>query len=158
MKDYDKAYIACLCWNIWKTRSASVFNASAIDPYKVLQATHVAVQEFWSLKPKDPVLRPTPAVIDTRWLPLAQDIIKINCDGAFSSASGSQPSLSFLFVKRDGNTAADWMVASSLKGVISSGWLLHAPLPLINIMQRDSLAHGEEVQQFVHNQDKEGIG
>ncbi|XP_054822962.1 uncharacterized protein LOC129321271 isoform X1 [Prosopis cineraria] len=72
--------------------------------------------------------------------------------------SRSQPSLSFLFVKRDGNTAADWMVASSLKGVISSGWLLHAPLPLINIMQRDSLAHGEEVQQFVHNQDKEGIG
>lgn len=45
---YEKAYITCLCWNIWKIISASVLNATALNPICVLCTTKVAVEEYWT--------------------------------------------------------------------------------------------------------------
>ncbi|XP_054812617.1 uncharacterized protein LOC129313485 isoform X2 [Prosopis cineraria] len=84
--DYDKSYIACLCWNIWKTRSVSVFNAAAPNPSQVLISTAAAVNEFWKINHSLPNITRSSEIFNSVWKPPDSGIVKINCDGAFSEA------------------------------------------------------------------------
>lgn len=219
LDDFGKAYVACLCWNIWKTRSTSVFSAMEINPIKVITDTDATVREFWTVNYKETVPNSPSAHHNIKWSPPAQgNNIKINCDGSFSTNSGkasigvvcrdfngnflkgwgksvlanssfmtqllacskaidiaaefqnqnvtfemdclelfraittkstasydwlyhgmmtdllscieSNTFISFSFIKREGNVAADWLAANSLKGADHLGCLTQPPLPV----------------------------
>ncbi|XP_054791189.1 uncharacterized protein LOC129296624 [Prosopis cineraria] len=49
LEDYDKAYIACVYWNIWKTRSALVCSIVALNPLQVIESSNATVEKHWKI-------------------------------------------------------------------------------------------------------------
>ncbi|XP_054796793.1 uncharacterized protein LOC129302143 [Prosopis cineraria] len=88
LSDYDKADIASLCWNIWKTRSASVFNAATLNPVHVLSLISSVVEEFWKINRSEKSNIPVHEACIAGWIPPDSGIIKITCDGTLSLSTG----------------------------------------------------------------------
>ncbi|XP_054795751.1 uncharacterized protein LOC129317219 [Prosopis cineraria] len=241
---FGKAYIACICWNIWKTRFAKVFSASEINPIHVISLTNASVNEFWKIHGEKDSCSPV-SNLPTQWKPPSVGKFKFNCDGAYSAVSkkaaigilwrdhlgkfikGWQepvtassslmaeffalrkavqvaidshitkavseldcldwcrvlssldlsyshwshhspleeffdiirlfPAFSFSFVKREGNSATDWLAVSSLKGVEPSGWVLCSSLPLLDILAYNSNGVAQDFTQPLSSKDREGI-
>ncbi|KAF7823513.1 reverse transcriptase [Senna tora] len=121
LDDWDKAILACTCWQIWKSRCSLVFQGEGLVPFQVARRACAMAEEFWLVN-NFPLSLPGGSVLHlgkekASWVRPERNMIKINCDGAFSEDSGE---------------AGIGVVARDHKASIIVGWMKVAlPLPLL---------------------------
>lgn len=85
LNDYGKAFVAYLCWNIWKHRCRVLFKGETPDPRKLIIVANVRHFEFWKTKgllAENSYLNRSEEI--RCWTKPPQGSIKLNFDGAFN--------------------------------------------------------------------------
>lgn len=93
MEDSGKALIVATCWGVWKGSCDWVFNATQVNPMKIIESVAALVDESWrtiSIEEKFVKrLARTRISINECWRPPAKDKVKINTDAVFSGSSNN---------------------------------------------------------------------